>query len=589
VIFGFIKKVVGAVKTAVKVVQTVVAVAKKIYDALTAAREAAKVVFSIVKKVMEACATCPKKDMIKLVELVEVVERKVGASDKMGEGSVTGPGKESSDKEKHKFKVDRTAKDGGDWKQHINIGKGIEGTDKRNPAHEQYVEVRARVEWAGGDKTRSLSGKKVYFACKCDKGGDSRPANLQDGEDFGFGAAGGAEKDYQATTDEKGWTNVVKFYVSKYGGDKFTITAKADEKDVGKGTGTELKIEKYIVWRKFWYQLSRATGYAAPLPANAVAAYAKVKAEMVHAETRDFTRADLSDDLKDRTFMKEWMVKQGGADRDVAVIGVHNVDDLRTHVFREEAHRPIKAHLVATEYQCDAIAGDESDLEDYEMTTNPKSFTVPSGRNLVCKPPLRPGQNLVSSGEYGRRNPAGVFNRLGAIADANVTIERTRANVKEIKVTLPAGAPAPTVANPIILRLKVWTAGNYLGVSHNGNVVCVYRPTAAAGTQGSEGDYNNTVIHETGHSFNQTPTPGNEPQSLNAHPEQYIAHGGSGSHCSDAATTKPANDQRNVDTDVPEVVGGTCVMFHSFNAACINEYCDTCKPYLRLQDMSRFS
>jgi hypothetical protein len=96
--------------------------------------------------------------------------------------------------------------------------------------------------------------------------------------------------------------------------------------------------------------------------------------------------------------------------------------------------------------------------------------------------------------------------------------------------------------------------------------------------------FNQTVAHEFGHGFNQTPRPGTEPVGLQAHPQQYTnEHGGVGSHCRTGTTTVadtayPAGLYRN----------GTCAMFHQVSPdTWTGEFCSDCQPYLRLTGMDK--
>ena len=52
-------------------------------------------------------------------------------------------------------------------------------------------------------------------------------------------------------TDRNGWTPVVEFYLSRYGGDEFTIHATEDSSYRG-----GMSAGPYTVWRKFWYQVT---------------------------------------------------------------------------------------------------------------------------------------------------------------------------------------------------------------------------------------------------------------------------------------------------------------------------------------------
>lgn len=165
-----------------------------------------------------------KKKKVTLVELVEVVTRSA-------EGVVAGAADSSS---KLKTLVTRSDQNGAAYKQFINLKKDLEGAAKRHPEYENYVEFRARVVCEGVP----LSGHPVKFGYEMTDG-PKRPAKLA-----GHGFSGG--KTIKAQTDGEGWTSVVRFTLSSYAGDQFTITAEADE-----DAGNILRTAPYQVWRKF--------------------------------------------------------------------------------------------------------------------------------------------------------------------------------------------------------------------------------------------------------------------------------------------------------------------------------------------------
>src|SRR6187397_697831 len=85
-----------------------------------------------------ATQTCPLKKP-HLVELIEVVARSPL-------GTVVGAGAASA---KLDTKTTRAAKHGASYKQYVNLGKDIDGADKRHPEYARPVELRARVEGEG--------------------------------------------------------------------------------------------------------------------------------------------------------------------------------------------------------------------------------------------------------------------------------------------------------------------------------------------------------------------------------------------------------------------------------------------------------
>lgn len=556
-------------------------------------------------------APCPPV-YYELIELVEVVSQNSVMK------WVKGPAMATADAATLPSKVERTDKSGANFKQYINLDSDLEGSAKRHPEYGRIIQFRARVKQTNGN-TDKLAGVTVDFSYTRTDG----PARTNTGtnpvwalplpppvgtpasqpgpsgtETEGFGNWGGA-KTTSASTDDKGWTTTpVSFFCSQYGGDSFEISAKlAPGTSVCASTLPLKTAAKYVVWRKFWYQLTHATGYTPPTPTAAKTAYEEVFAEMAAATPKTFEKTDLPADLQGRTFLKEYMFKVGGsATKDVAVIGAHNKEKFAA-MRTVEADHPLKANLIVCEYQCDP-----KDTTSSKTTTSVfkldagKSKTVTltqggSGGAIVCKPALEGGADLVKNGKWSTANltVGAAGGASGNITDADIEIESTRGSLLEVKVTLPAAAPIPTSAAPVWIKLRLRTAASYLGESFGtGQIMCVYNPAAAAGDQGSEADFNDTVTHELGHMWKQTPEPGTQPASMNDHPLQYVGHQGQGSHCRHGATMSAPGPVHwnDASEDEPHPEDGDCVIYHSFSTACSHKFCETCKPYLQLQDMS---
>ena len=475
---------------------------------------------------------CPLTEF-ELVELVEVVKQ--DATEKWVKGA-------AMDTTAITEQLERMDKDAANFKQYINLDRDLEGTDKRHPEYGREIAFKARIKQKDG-KTDKLAGVKVKFSNKRTDGpGRSNPgggdpdvwsgADLTGDQKEGFGSKGGLATTV-GTTDDKGWTAPVSFFLSMYGGDKFKIEAELDPGEPGAGPSPIPTPHEYVVWRKFWYQMTYADGFAAVQPTEAEKAYAEVFAEMVKANEKKFVKNDFTLDLRERTFLKEYQLKDGGADVVVGNIGVGNIGDFTTNVklkmATEPEHKP-KGNLIICEYQCDPKG--TSALEVHPLTANNQEITIDTGTGgpIVSKPALKAGADLVVVGEWGTVNtPA--FVKRGNITDANIKVEHGRSSTKAVKVSLPGGAPAPTVLAPVYVKLKVETSKGFLGWATAAGTVAVYRPTVGAGKSGSKEDFNDTVAHEFGHKFNQTPKPAAKPASMKDHPLQYVGHHGSGSHC----------------------------------------------------------
>ena len=119
------------------------------------------------------------------------------------------------------------------------------------------------------------------------------------------------------------------------------ISAALDPATPGATGASPVKTKaKYVVWRKFWYQMTFADGYNPPKPSKAEEAYAKVFAEMVKAGEKKFKKEDVPVDLRDRTILKEYMLKKGGANKDVAAIGAHNKNEFtKEPIYKPEPNK----------------------------------------------------------------------------------------------------------------------------------------------------------------------------------------------------------------------------------------------------------
>jgi hypothetical protein len=125
------------------------------------------------------------------------------------------------------------------------------------PGHPEYgrrIRFRARVQWVSGS-TRSLSGQTVYWYHT--PGGSNRNG-LSGALRAGFDSEGSGSLRTTSTIDSAGWTEIVNFYPSRYGGDAFEVFATEDSSYTG-----GISAGTYTVWRRLSYELdcmTRASG-----------------------------------------------------------------------------------------------------------------------------------------------------------------------------------------------------------------------------------------------------------------------------------------------------------------------------------------
>lgn len=533
---------------------------------------------------------CPLADEYELVELIEVVTQDV-------EKYVKGAADETADKKIVSTSVERKDKDGAVFKQYINVDPLLEGQPKCHPEYGRVVRFRARIRQKNG-ATDKLAGVKVIFECKRTDGprradpGGSEPAvfsvaALTSAQQEGFGGPGGGAQT-SSVSDANGWTSAVELHLSQFAGDSFEVSAKLDPAVKGAAGSLPRKSKPYKVWRRFWYQMTYAKGFAAKQPQATEAAFAEVFAEMVLVKKKEFEKADLPADLQDRTFMPEFQLKHNGRTDIVANVGADsNIGQFVTNPKLKldvEPQHPVKDNLIVCEFQCDPEG--KTQLKDYKLTSKTKAITLAQGTggSIVSKPAIRAGAKLVAFGEWATQQTP--WTKGGNITDAEIEIVHGRKSTLEVKVSLPAGAPTPTAANPVWVRLQLQSCESYLGWATAGGIVAVYQPKAAPGAQGSETDFNDTAAHEFGHKFRQTPEPASQPDSLKDHPRQYVGHGGKGSHCRHGAKVAAGavNWQKAAEaTPVPK--DGDCIMYHQYSAKCSHKFCILCKTYLQLEKM----
>ena len=540
----------------------------------------------------------PKDAKYDILELVEVI-------DQGEEKWVKGVGMDTSDIAE---KIVRSDKDGSDFKQYINIKQDCEGKDKRHPEYGRVILFKAKIKQTSGPK--KLNGIPVKFSFNKTDGPNKTDANVWQDKNLtadqkeGFRRANGSVTAVMKTNDQGWTTSAIPFYVSAYGGDKFEICAELHPSVPGAGKKIKTN-HNYVVWKKFWYQLTYAEGFAAKVPVKAEAAYKEVFTEMVKSGEKQFKKANLPDDLQDRTFYKEFMLKQGGGNGIVATVGSNNKTEFaKKPIFDKDEYKehPIKANVIACNYQCDAMGA--TPVKKITLTANGQKVIMPGGvGSIICKPALARNKKLVFFGEWSKTKTP--WKKQGKINDDAIIIDSGRSDTLGIKIDLSKGAtgspPVPTATHPVYVRLRVQSAEDYLGESFDpGQVLCVYRPGTADPKQGSEADFNDTVAHELGHMWNQTPPvvqTSTVPASLKAHPLRYEGHGGQGPHCRDGViqywrstglsnTPGPVN-WSNRNQKLPEPLKGTCIMFGTYSSKCSHKFCSTCKPYLQLQDMQK--
>lgn len=376
-----------------------------------------------------------------------------------------------------------------------------------------------------------------------------------------------------AKTDADGYAKV-DLMLSRFGGDKFHPAAYIDQDPhLAKFVKGHDKLEKkkpviadslIAVWRKIWYQISRPQGFNPPSPKATVGAYEKVHTELVLDQDLQFTAAT----APANTFYPEHMLKvKSTSTTQVANIG--NVNKIAlSNLLVADAAQPVKRHLLVCRYQCDTKP---SELGTSDPVTDDKTgewMDIIVSNTLYVLEPALDGTSMIES-LYWYRDSDKVQHNIPA-ASARIPVPRKARG--HIQVQVPAIAPLPTAADPVYIAAKCKMSKHFLGESFG------VRHTLAVFDKSDVADYMDTVTHEFGHSFNQTPRPAAQPGSpaIPDHPTQLDA--GQGNHC-----------QVNKGTDfLSGETKFTCVMYDSGPMKWgLHKFCKTCHPYLLVEDFHK--
>lgn len=130
-------------------------------------------------------------------------------------------------------------------RQYINLNRTVSGNQVKQNG--RVILIKARIRWRDSSKTGSLAGKKVRFYNVPDAG-NRDPAQLRSDLRSGFDGPNIADVKSE-TTQADGWTAVVEFHTSRFGGDAFNLKATLESTSTG-----GLDAGTYTVWRKILYE-----------------------------------------------------------------------------------------------------------------------------------------------------------------------------------------------------------------------------------------------------------------------------------------------------------------------------------------------
>jgi hypothetical protein len=393
-----------------------------------------------------------------------------------------------------------------------------------------------------------------------------------------------------AATDADGAALMKDLVLSRLGGEKYKVgayiaqdphLAKFVDGHVDLGKRKPVCGDEFTIWRKVWVQLTY-NKTAAPVSRQlTIDGFEGASLEYKEVDETKFDKGTIAGLVEHEA----WQFRSDGDVKKVICVGNHNKTKFHGQFVAPTADHKPKSHMILCEVQWDPI---NSGVMTWNSTTNPANqvCTDASGNKFrgVIKPPLN-GGSLVVVGTWNWNSGTKVH--LGQITDAMVTIDPARDHHSRFKVTLPATCPgtcpcgggtaiAVSAAKPATLGVQLNAAsGPWAGESGSPHCLIVLNANA--------NQFNNTILHEVGHQFNQVRKT-NGWLGVPDHPDQYVKRGGQGSHCKKGAgehATAKDEDGATVYTN------GKCIMFHV--AVGNVTFCDNCKTDLRVRDMTDFA
>jgi len=372
------------------------------------------------KKANEKKKLCPLQ--IRIVELIEVITHN-GT-----EYSVKGPAKKPRKPPKTiQGNIKRKDKNKGAYKQYINLDNKVEKS-KAHPEYGRCVRLKARIEWVDKNKKDSLAGKKVYWSSKAGRGNKagltgSEKENFYSSEITMLGSPRYSE------SDKDGWTKVVEFKFSQYGGDKYRIFVQADENDQGKPSGKKLRTGWYVVWRKLWYEVDTMKKRGGGL------------LEMNHTKLPAIfkpTWTELELQGKDNNPGNKWNLQTS------------ELHDFANHYFGS-GRSPYQAHEVGIDHQ--------ADKKDSKITFSLKSATGSGHEDTYYV--YDGGNSWLKNAKY---KDGIAWKNLDK---SKVSLVKTKDIQNKVKVDLSKGPVTPSNAKPVEIELEIVLAKEWSGDGAN--------------------------------------------------------------------------------------------------------------------------
>ena len=436
-----------------------------------------------------------------------------------------------------------------DYKQYVNLDPSSKDQLK------DVVKRRAGKEiWVKAKLNKKIAGVPVVFEIKSGKDNvikslDSTNLSAAQRKELaklrkstpGLENPGSSKR--RIMTDKNG-AAVVKFVLSDFGGDEFEIKAylKAKKKN------TELLSDKYIVWRRIYYQVSRfkdgpkGAGRTGTLPAIPNFDWSPVKKELKER----MHNIELVDDSSKDLITRRCNVLE--KDEDLKKSAREGYDNKREPV----TLRTVLVNMIAYS-------------KPKQLTTVTVSENDPI--TLTLAESLWKDESLPDKGDFVIdalwRHTSGSDTGWKALDKAHVEM----VNHNKIKIHFDK-IPKRHFLH-FFRKAQVKIKVRLLKSSINGlswyNTIWIAHENMHSGTRPLK-EKLATTIHETGHFIGMVPA---------GQTTHYTGHGHKGGHCTTglSATDKAKTEYWGL--------SGTCVMFGESATGRKNEFCAKCDPSVR--------
>jgi hypothetical protein len=391
---------------------------------------------------------------------------------------------------------------------------------------------------------KKRSGVTVMFELKSGAGNqvpDLHPGNFtakQIAKLPGLGCPAKVER--RAVTNNKGKAEIT-FILSEYGGDEFDVRAWIP----GKG-GKQLFSDKYVVWKRFYYQVSRFNAGAqhlsrggAVLPAIPALGLDPVLAEFA---ARNHNIEIVKDPAPD-------LITRRGEISDIAACTAAAAEGYT------RTREPVSMRVVHVRQ----IADSATVQRTFEDFTEGVMKQIDLGAAPWIDESLPQNTDWLVTAEWAWTS-GDMFGSWKPLAGVNHFVV---AGGRLVNVTFPA-MPARMVYSNRNLRLRL--TYRYLSGSTNGmqwyNSVWLASENMSLGARTVPAK-EQTAIHEIGHFIGMADA---------AQSTHYVHHGHQGPHCSTglSVTDKALTSYRGLN--------GTCVMFGENAATRTGVFCAVCDP-----------